>query len=131
MSMLSESRIYAYVPVKHIERARKFYDEMLDLGHGDAVGPGFTFTCAGETGFFLYPSPGAGTNKASTAFWQVADCEAVVKWLQARGVEFETYDMPGGTTSGPGNVIFEGGGAKAAWFKDTEGNILAVVQSSP
>jgi predicted enzyme related to lactoylglutathione lyase len=84
-----------------------------------------TFECGKGTAFFMYPSPGAGTSKASTAFWRVDDVEAEVAALKARGVVFEEYDMPGLKTV---NSIATGGGAKTAWFKDTEGNILAVSQ---
>jgi hypothetical protein len=48
-----------------------------------------------------------------------------VRELKARGVEFEEYDMPGMKTE---NGIATGGGARAAWFRDSEGNILALVQ---
>jgi predicted enzyme related to lactoylglutathione lyase len=75
---------------------------------------------------FLYPSGGAGTSKASQAFWQVADVEREVAELRARGVIFEEYDGPGLKTV---NGIATGGGARAAWFKDTEGNILALIES--
>ena len=74
---------------------------------------------------FLYPTPNAGTSQASQAFWQVADLEAEVKELKARGVKFEEYDFPGMKMV---DSIMTGGGAKAAWFKDTEGNIMAIVQ---
>jgi hypothetical protein len=73
----------------------------------------------------MYPSPGAGTSKASTAFWAVDDVAAEVAELKARGVVFEEYDMPGIETV---NSIATAGGAKTAWFKDSEGNILAVSQ---
>jgi hypothetical protein len=73
----------------------------------------------------MYPTPNAGTSRASQAFWQVADVEKEVAELKARGVKFEEYDMPGMKTQ---NSIATGGGAKTAWFKDTEGNILAVSQ---
>jgi predicted enzyme related to lactoylglutathione lyase len=73
----------------------------------------------------MYPSPGAGTSKASTAFWAVDDVAAEVAELKARGVVFEEYDFPGLKTV---NGIATGGGAKTAWFKDSEGNILAVSQ---
>jgi hypothetical protein len=73
----------------------------------------------------MYPSPGAGTSKASTAFWAVDDVAAEVAELKARGVVFEEYDMPGIKTV---NSIATGGGAKTAWFKDSEGNILAISQ---
>ena len=73
----------------------------------------------------MYKSPGAGTSKASTAFWKVDDVEAEVAALKAMGVVFEEYDMPGIKMV---NSIATGGGAKTAWFKDSEGNILAVSQ---
>ncbi len=74
---------------------------------------------------FMYPSAGAGTSKASTAFWAVDDVAAEVQELKARGVVFEEYDMPGIKME---NSIASGGGAKTAWFKDSEGNIMAVSQ---
>ena len=46
--------------------------------------------------------------------------------LKARGVEFEHYDMPG--EKSPSGVV-TAGGAKAAWFKDSEGNILAIIEN--
>src|SRR2546421_10945283 len=73
----------------------------------------------------MYPTPNAGTSKASQAFWQVNDVEAEVAELKARGVVFEEYDMPGIKMK---NSIATGGGAKTAWFKDSEGNIMAVSQ---
>jgi hypothetical protein len=70
----------------------------------------------------MYPTSNAGTSKASQAFWQVADVEAEVADLKARGVVFEEYDMPGVEMA---NSIAKGGGAKTAWFKE---NLLAVSQ---
>ena len=67
----------------------------------------------------------AGTSKASQAFWRVDDVEREVKDLKARGVKFEEYDTPGMKTV---NGIMSAGSGKAAWFKDTEGNIMALVQ---
>jgi hypothetical protein len=62
----------------------------------------------------------------SQAFWQVDDVEADVAELRARGVIFEEYDFPGLKTL---NGVAMAGDAKAAWFKDSEGNILAVIQA--
>ena len=75
---------------------------------------------------FLYPSRGAGTSQASQAFWQVDDFGAEVAELRKRGVEFEEYHLPGMKRE---NGIATGGGTKAAWFKDSEGNIMAVIQA--
>ena len=123
--MLKSAPLYAYVPVSDLARARTFYEDTLGLGPGEPVGPGLSFQCGYGTAFFMYPSPGAGTNKASCAFWKVSDVEVVVRWLKERGVVFEDYDMPEMNSV---DSIFTGGGAKAAWFKDSEGNIMALVQ---
>ena len=72
----------------------------------------------------MYPTPNAGTSRASQAYWQVNDLEAEMAELKRRGVTFEKYDLPGTDANG----IVTGGGARAAWFKDSEGNILAIIQ---
>ena len=122
--MLSTAPLRAYIPVSNLQRARKFYEETLGLKPGEQYGGGVIYKC-GETEAFLYQTPNAGTSKASQAFWQVADVEAEVAELKARGVVFEEYDMPGIKMQ---NSIATGGGAKTAWFKDSEGNIMAISQ---
>lgn len=74
----------------------------------------------------MYPTTFAGTSRASQAFWQVDDVEREVAELKKKGVTFEEYDMPNLKTK---DGIATGGGAKSAWFKDTEGNIMAIIQS--
>ena len=63
--------------------------------------------------------------KVSQAFWQVDDIEREVAELKARGVTLEHYDMEGDVDP---NGIITAGGARAAWFKDPDGNILAIIQ---
>jgi catechol 2,3-dioxygenase-like lactoylglutathione lyase family enzyme len=123
--MLQKSPMFAYVPAKDVGRARRFYEEKLGFRPGKELGGGVTYECAGGTACFLYPTPNAGTSAASQAFWQVADIEKEVAELKAKGVAFEDYGMPN-TKDG----ITTAGGAKAAWFKDTEGNILAIIQGA-
>ena len=122
--MLKDSPIRAYIPASNITRARKFYEELIGLRAKAEYGGGVVYECAG-TDVFIYPTSNAGTSRASQAFWQVKDVEAEVAELKARGVKFEEYDMPGLTMN---NSIVTAGGAKTAWFKDTEGNILAIAQ---
>lgn len=126
--MLRNAPLYSYVPAKDPERARRFYSEKLDLGAGEPVAGGFSFQCGDNTAFFIYPTPNAGTNQASCAFWQVNDIRSVVAWLKGRGVKFEHYEMHDGKWDGD---VFTGGGAHAAWFKDTEGNTMAVIEDAP
>jgi catechol 2,3-dioxygenase-like lactoylglutathione lyase family enzyme len=124
--MLKNAPIVPYIPASDIARARKFYEEKVGLVPREETGGGVAYECGDRSWIFLYPSAGAGTSKASQAFWQVDDLETEVAELTARGVVFEEYDMPGIKTV---NGIVIAGGAKAAWFKDSEGNILAVIQT--
>ena len=122
--MLRAAPIRAYIPASDVSRARKFYEGNVGLEPKEEHAGGVIYECGGAE-VFLYPTSNAGTSKASQAYWQVDDVEAEVADLKARGVKFEEYDMPGVTMK---NSIATGGGAKTAWFKDTEGNILAVSQ---
>jgi len=122
--MLSSAPIRAYIPASNIARARKFYEQTIGLVPKQDYAGGVVYECGG-TEVFMYPTPNAGTSKASQAFWQVKDVEAEVAELKSRGVVFEEYDMPGMTMV---NSVVTAGGAKTAWFKDTEGNILAISQ---
>ena len=124
--MLQTSKMYAYIPAKDLTRARQFYEQKVGLKPAQEINGGVAYEFAGGTAAFLYPTPNGGTSKASQAFWDVKDVEAEVAELKKRGVKFEEYDMPGITMK---NSIATGGGAKAAWFKDSEGNTMAVIQS--
>lgn len=123
--MLQRHPMYAYLPATDVARARRFYEQQLGFAPGREQAGGVTYDFGGGTACFLYPTPNAGTSKASQAFWQVQDIEQEVAELKVRGVKFEHYDMPGVSVDGE---IATGGGARAAWFKDSEGNILALVQ---
>ena len=123
--MLQSHPMYAYIPAQDLARARRFYEETLGFAPKEVAGAGVTYEFGERTACFLYPTPNAGTSKASQAFWQVDDVEREVAELKARGVRFEEYDGPGLKTV---KSIVTAGGAKSAWFKDTEGNILAIIQ---
>lgn len=124
--MLQKSPMYAYIPAKDVARARAFYEGKLGFVVKQETAGGVVYEFGAHTACFLYPTPNAGTSQASQAFWAVDDVDREVAELKARGVVFEVYDMPG-AKSASGAVT--AGGAKAAWFKDSEGNILALVQS--
>lgn len=123
--MLQDSPVYCYIPARDIARARKFYEEKLGFKAKQEINGGVVYEFANGTACFLYATPNAGTSKASQLFWDVKDVEAEVAELKARGVVFEKYDMPGTDANG----ITTAGGAKAAWFKDSEGNIMAIIQT--
>jgi predicted enzyme related to lactoylglutathione lyase len=123
--MLKNAPVVPYIPATNIARARKFYEEKVGLVPREEIAGGVVYECGDRSWIFLYQSAGAGTSQASQAFWQVDDVETEVAELKARGVAFEDYDMPGLKTV---NGIATTGSNKAAWFRDSEGNILALIQ---
>jgi len=131
--MLQRSPMYAYIPARDVARARQFYEGKIGLKPKQEVMGGVFYEFAKNTGVFLYDAgDSAGTNKASQAYWNVDDVEKEVAELRKRGVTFEHYgpDEIGGMKM-EGDIAGGGpeGAPKAAWLKDTEGNIMAIVQS--
>ena len=126
--MLQDFPMYAYIPARDLERAREFYEQKVGLRPKEETNGGVVYEFAGGTACFLYPSDNAGTSKASQAFWSVKDVDGLIVKLKAKGVVFEDYDIPG--TRSPQAAVTDGG-AKAAWFKDSEGNIMALIEDVP
>ena len=115
----------ATIAVRDAKSSRKFYEGTLGLKLVDDKMPEALVFKSGSSKVLVYQSQYAGTNKATAANWGVGeDIENIVQGLKAKGVTFEHYDMPGLTRKGDVHV---GGNMKAAWFKDPDGNILALV----
>jgi catechol-2,3-dioxygenase len=122
--MLNESKVTANIPASDLERARHFYADTLGLKpSGEDLG-GLHYTTDGGTSFYLYQTEYAGQAAHTIAQWHVASVPDEVSDLQARGVRFEHYDMPGATWDGA--VASMEGMGSAAWFKDSEGNIMCI-----
>jgi catechol 2,3-dioxygenase-like lactoylglutathione lyase family enzyme len=122
--VLSDQNATATIAVKDFDKARKFYEDVLGLkpdGNGE---PGMQTYRSGGSRVLVYQSSFAGTNKATAATWEVGEVDLEVRALKDKGVAFEHYDMPGMTLKGDVHVM---GDFKAAWFKDPDGNILAIV----
>ena len=121
--MLPCAQVTAMLPVKDLDRARRFYEQQLGLAAGSAKPDGkFVYRCAG-TEIALFPRPG-GTKAEHTALsFKVDDIRASIRELEARGVRFADYDLPGLKTLEHVCVL---GAEKAAWFQDPEGNILCL-----
>jgi catechol 2,3-dioxygenase-like lactoylglutathione lyase family enzyme len=123
--MFQDAPLFAYIPAKDVARARKFYEDTLGFKPGREFAGGVWYEFAGGTSCYLYPTPNAGTSKASQMFWTVKNIEERVAELKRRGVTLEKYDLPGTDANG----ITTESGTKAAWFKDSEGNIMAIIQT--
>jgi catechol 2,3-dioxygenase-like lactoylglutathione lyase family enzyme len=125
--MLQQSPMYSYIPVRDLARARAFYEGKLGWKPTEERAAGIIYRFADHTACFMYKTPYGGTSQASQAFWEVPDIAREVSELERRGVVFEDYDVPG--MKADAHHIATGGDAKAAWFKDPDGNILAVIET--
>ena len=126
---LSRYKVAAAVAVSNMNRAREFYEGKLGLSVGIDSGDNLQYQCAEGSVFHVYLSPEhAGKSTATLAGWGVNDVERVVDELASRDVTFERYDEGPIITDERGIATFEGG-AKVAYFRDPDGNILSIAQA--
>ncbi len=124
--MLGKADATPMIAVKDIDRARNFYEDTLGLETKEEMGGEVLTMKSGDTVINVYRSEFAGTNRATALSWNVGgDLERIVRELEAKGITFEHYDMPGSTRDG---AIHHFGEFKTAWFKDPDGNILNLVE---
>lgn len=120
---LSSCQVTVMLPVKDLARARGFYEVQLGLPTGEERPDGKVVYRSRGTEIALFPRDG-GTKAEHTAIsFQVEDIRAAIAALEARGVVFADYDLPGLKTVEHVCVL---GSEKAAWFSDPEGNILCL-----
>ena len=122
---LRENPVAATIPVSDMARAREFYEGTLGLSGGkDQDDGGHTYPSGGGSFIHVYPSPAnAGASGATLAAWMVEDVEGAVDELIAKGVTFEQYGEPLSTDA---KGIARLGQSEIAWFRDPDGNILAI-----
>lgn len=125
--VLEDRRCAAQLPVKDLTRAKRWYSDMLGLKPFFEESEALHYRCGGETAFTLYASAAAGTSEQTVIAWLTQDIDAEIAELKKRGVTFESYDLPGVKTDE--NEVAQIGSDRVAWFKDSEGNVLAVGQS--
>ena len=126
--------------VRGYDRAPQGDVHLPDPGHRSRPGPrlllrharsvylaasaaGILVDLGGGSRILLYQSPGGDQPTHTVAGWEVPELEPIIERLQAAGVVFEDYDLPGLRTEGHIAWI---GPERAAWFRDSEGNVLAI-----
>lgn len=124
---LSDHRVGATIAVSDMEQARSFYEGKLGLAPGPMdEAAGVVYECGGGTSLLVYHSPQhAGKATATVATWEVPDIEETVDELSAKGVVFERYQEFESDELGIHSVDDAG---RVAWFRDPEGNTIAVSQ---
>jgi catechol 2,3-dioxygenase-like lactoylglutathione lyase family enzyme len=130
---LRDSKVATRLPAQDLDRARAFYAEKLGLEPVDER-PGGLLYRVGSGEFAVFLSAGRASGEHTQMGFEVADIEATVGDLRARGVVFEEYDAPGirmrdGIAEIEGNYASKAArGERGAWFRDSEGNLLGVGQ---
>lgn len=128
--MLQMGRVATRLPAQDLARARRFYSDKLGLEPSEERPGGLLYHGAsGE--FALFESAGSSPGTFTQMGWEVDDIEATVAELRERGVKFEEVDVPGlktvdGIAEVAGNYPSKGSGERAAWFRDSEGNLLGI-----
>jgi len=124
--MLSEAQIIPTVPATDLDRARHFYEDKLGLQLKADVAqvPDGVVYAVGEGGLLVYRTD-APHGENTAAGFLVDDILREMTELRERGITFEDLDLPGLKTE---NGIADMNGQKGAWFKDSEGNYLALTQ---
>ncbi len=114
----------ATIPARDLNRARQWYDEKLGLTPDQEMADGLLYECD-NSGFTIYQTQFAGTAQNTLMSFDTDDLEREMRDMRKRGVKFEDYDLPGLKTV---NGVASMDGLRGAWFKDFDGNILAIVQ---
>jgi catechol 2,3-dioxygenase-like lactoylglutathione lyase family enzyme len=131
---LGNGAVATRLPAQDLERARRFYAQKLGLEPSEERPGGLLYRCrSGE--FALFQSAGGPSGDHTQMAWEVEDIQATVRELRGRGVHLDEYDVAGlrtvdGIAEVEGNYPSKGGkGERAAWFRDSEGNMLGMGQS--
>ena len=121
--MLESCVTYSVLPASDLQRATAWYRDKLELEPERTEDQGVLYGTGSAAKIYLYETGNAGTAQNTAMCWLVPDIEAALAHLRDRGVVFEDYDFPGLKTVEHVCVL---GAEKAAWFLDTEGNILCL-----
>ena len=121
---LEKARVAAIAPAADLDRAKKFYSEKLGLSPKQVDEAGAMYELSDGTTFLLYPTPEAGKATHTIMGFEVDQLEPAMDDLRSKGVTFEEYDLPYLKTEN--GIASFGGEMRGSWFKDSEGNILAL-----
>lgn len=123
--MLAERRAHTTLPVSDLDRARSFYEGVLGFTPHDVQAAAVLYRAGQGSVFAVTRSSGAPSGTHTQMGFTVDDIEAEVADLKRRGIAFEEYDLPGFKTE---DSIARTGPNRAAWFRDSEGNLLGLIE---
>jgi predicted enzyme related to lactoylglutathione lyase len=122
--MLKIKRVGTAIPAQDVKRARQFYEQKLGLKPSEEQPDGGAMYMIGESGFLVFASTGKASGDHTQMAMDVEDIDAAVRELKSKGVKLEEYDYP--DFKSHDGIVNLPDGSKGAWFKDTEGNLIAI-----
>ena|SRR5919108_4379517 len=122
--MLKIKRVGTAIPAQDVKRARQFYEQKLGLKPSEEQPDGGAMYMIGESGFLVFASTGKASGDHTQMAIDVEDIDAAVRELKSKGVKLEEYDYP--DFKSHDGIVNLPDGSKGAWFKDTEGNLIAI-----
>ena len=126
--MMDRFPVYPVLAASDIDRARTWYQDKLGMTPKIDEGFGMWYECGEGTWLLVYPTGAAGTAQNTQAHFQVTDIEGLMEELRGRGVAFEEYDIEGFKEMHKGGGLYESGGYKTVFIKDSEGNTIEIAQ---
>src|SRR5258708_30762825 len=129
MPMLKIKSAAPAIRAKDVKRARQFYEQKLGLKPAEEQADGGARYVTGETGFLVFQSMGKASGEHTQMAFEVEDVAAAVRDLKSNGVKLEEDDYPEIKTHH--RVVDMPDRSKGAWFKDTEGNLIAINSRVP
>ncbi|MBF6173231.1 VOC family protein [Nocardia blacklockiae] len=132
-ALLNSAHAVTKLPAQDLDRARRFYRDVLGLEAVEEREGGLRYVC-GTTEFHLFLSSGAASGTSTQMGFEVDDLDQVMAELRERGLRFEAFDIPnfkvdGDVVTVPSNYPSKGTGERGAFFRDSEGNLLALGQA--
>jgi catechol 2,3-dioxygenase-like lactoylglutathione lyase family enzyme len=125
--VLSDAGVLTTLPVSDLARAKRFYREVLGLRPLQELPQGLLYECADGGRFLLYLTGARSPSEHTQMSFVVADIEGEIEDLKGDGVSFEEYDLQDLTTVGS---IAYSRSAESAWFRDSEGNLIGITQTT-
>jgi predicted enzyme related to lactoylglutathione lyase len=127
--MLKIKSVASAMPAQDVKRARQFYEQKLGLSPSEEQPDGGAIYRVGETGFAVFQSMGKASGEHTQMAFEVDDVPDAVRELKSKGVKMEEYDYP--NFKSHDGIVDTPDGGKGAWFKDTEGNLIALTARVP
>ncbi len=128
---LKDAPLFASLPAHEIDRAKRWYEEKLGLTPMLDMGVAGLLYDTGGSRWLIYQTPSAGTGKQTVGGFTVPNIDETMRELRAKGVTFEDYALGDQGPTTENGVARDPSGGASAWFKDSEGNILALTQIPP